>query len=422
MAAGFISASTPVILQFPGELRLLPGQEYALHTGPLFTVTESSAGQAARVLRDIDGRPALRGTSLGTHNLTLRIFGVIPVRAASVEVVPQVEVVPGGQAVGVLLSSSGLLVVRTIPVIGSDGKEHLPARDAGIRPGDVLLKVGDQQLQFARQVEEVAAVFGARGLKVPVEIRRAGKVMQLEIEPVLGEDPAGRGTRYLLGLYLKDPAAGVGTLTFWDPASRRYGALGHMITDDNRERVIITDGSIVPAYIHGIQPGAKGRPGEKMGLFQEGEAQLGNIDNNTPFGIYGTLAAVPVGSQEQPVAVALAHDVKPGPAEILTVLDGQQVERFDIEILAVNRQAHPNGKGLVIKVTDPRLIRRTNGIVQGMSGSPILQDNRLVGAVTHVYVNDPLRGYGLLAEWMVYEAGIRGNPGVGSSNSRRPAA
>jgi stage IV sporulation protein B len=192
-----------------------------------------------------------------------------------------------------------------------------------------------------------------------------------------------------------------------------------MITDDNRDPIVITDGCIVPAYIHGIQPGAKGRPGEKLGLFEEGGVKLGTIDSNTPLGIYGTLAVPPVGASTQTVPVALAHQIQPGPAQILTVLDGQNVEKFNIEILAVNHQSRPNSKGLVIKVTDPRLIKRTNGIVQGMSGSPILQNNRLVGSVTHVYVNDPLRGYGLLAEWMVYEAGIRGDSG---SDGVSPAA
>src|SRR5690606_13611689 len=150
--------------------------------------------------------------------------------------------------------------------------------------------------------------------------------------------------------------------------SRQYGALGHQISDDG-EALPLTDGKIVPALIHGIQPGAKGRPGEKMGIFEQGPA-MGSIEKNTPFGIFGRLVREPEAAMK-PIPVALNQEVKVGDAEILTVLDGSGVESFRVEVTAVYAQAKPSGKGLVIKVTDPRLLARTSGIVQGMSGSPI---------------------------------------------------
>lgn len=207
----------------------------------------------------------------------------------------------------------------------------------------------------------------------------------------------------MLGLYLKDPAAGVGTLTFWEPVRKVYGALGHMIAGDIGA-VLESEGRIVPAHIHGIQPGERGRPGEKLGIFEAGPA-LGTIEKNTGFGIFGTLLRAP-GPSQPLVPVALAHEVRQGDAQMLTVVEGGKVEAFDVRVVSVQRQAKPGGKGLVIEVTDPRLIERTNGIVQGMSGSPILQGGKLIGAVTHVFINNPLRGYGVLAEWMVYEAGL----------------
>jgi stage IV sporulation protein B len=416
-----LTVGTVAWLQFPTHIRLLPGQEYALYTGPLFSVTEEKDDLAAfqeSVLFASGVSPILRSDQVGSHNLTLNMFGVIPVRAANVEVVPEVMVIPGGQAVGVLLAKSGFMVERTVTVQGVDGNEYNPAQKAGIRAGDILVQIGGLDLTQIRQVEEITAYYGIRRMRVPIMVERAGERLRFEVEPVLGRDPAGSSHRYMLGLALKDPIAGVGTLTFWDPHTRRYGALGHLITDDNRAAVVIKDGRIVPAYIHGIQPGEKGRPGEKLGLFEEDGKTLGTIDNNTDFGIYGQLLTLPDDSAQQPVPVALASQVKPGIAHILTVLDGERVEQYEIEIVSVNRQSRPNAKGLVIKVTDPRLISRTNGIIQGMSGSPIIQDNRLVGAVTHVFVNDPLKGYGLLAEFMVYEAGITQD----ALNEQLPAA
>lgn len=399
-----VVSAAPDVFQFPRELRLLPGQEYVLHTGPLFTVAEVAA-DSNRILSHADGATVLCGTALGEHSLQLRAFGFLPVRAATIHVVPEMRVVPGGQSVGVLLSASGLLVVRTIAVMGSDGKTHYPARDAGIKAGDVILRVGEKELVHPSQIEEEAMRYGRLGTALPVVVRRDGREQRLLVKPVLGSDGNRAVNRFLLGVLVKDPIAGVGTLTFWDTQTRRYGALGHMITSDERQPVTVDDGRIVSAHIHGIQPGVKGRPGEKLGLFEDGASSLGTIDSNTRFGIYGTLFRFP--DQARPsVAVAMVHEVTPGPAEILTVLDGENVELFQIQILEVSRQFRSNGKGLVIRVTDPRLLRRTNGIVQGMSGSPILQNNRLVGAITHVYINDPTRGFGILAEWMIYEAGI----------------
>ncbi|MGI6082966.1 MAG: SpoIVB peptidase [Limnochordia bacterium] len=396
--------AAPDVFLFPRELRLLPGQEYILHTSPLFTVSEVTTDSGS-ILSYADGASVLCGTTVGEHSLQLRAFGFLPVRAARIHVVPEMHVVPGGQAVGILLSASGLLVVRTIPVTTVDGKSCYPAREAGLKAGDVLLKVGGTELAHPSQIEEEATSYGRRGLAMPVVVQRDGRLHHLQVRPVLGRDSKEGANRFLLGILVKDPVAGVGTLTFWDAESRRFGALGHVITNEERRPVRVDDGRIVPAHIHSIQPGMKGRPGEKMGLFDEGAAALGKIDRNTHFGIYGTLFRFPEQALD-PVPVAMVHEVKPGPAEILTVLDGESVERFQIQILEVHRQSRSNGKGLVIKVTDPRLLRRTNGIVQGMSGSPILQNNRLVGAVTHVYINDPTRGFGILAEWMIYEAGI----------------
>lgn len=392
---------------FPKELRLFPGEDYTVRVGSLLELRLGGHAAAPGLLaRTENGVARLSGLSLGSHRLTLSLLG-IPLRQARVDVVPEVEVIPGGQAIGVLLSPRGLIVVRTGPVVGKDGRRYEPARAAGIEPGDVIIEVAGQPLSGAAQLEAAVSAHGARRSELPIAVRRRGKRLMMRVRPVLAEDPLRGGDRYLIGLFLEDPAAGVGTLTFWEPGSRRYGALGHMIAGPGRLSAPIDDGRIVSAQIRGVQPGERGRPGEKLGLFDDADAPLGTIDQNTTFGIYGRLLRSPMTTPYgRAVPVALAHQVRPGPAEILTVLYGAAVERFEVRILSVSRQERPDGKGMVIQVTDPRLLTVTGGIVQGMSGSPILQDGRLVGAITHVFINDPTKGYGVLGEWMVYESGL----------------
>lgn len=365
--------------RFPDEIRILSGQEVDLDVGPLFTLE-----------------------ALPPSSVELRLLGWLPVQRADVRVVDRVEVVPGGQAVGILLSARGLLVMRTVAVSASTGARYSPAASAGIRTGDVVVRAGNAEIEHPFELESIVDAYGRRGEAVPITILRQGREIRIDVNPARIQEPGGRES-YRLGLYLKDPAAGVGTLTFWEPRTGAYGALGHVIAE-GEDAVALNEGRIVSAMIHGVNPGERGRPGEKLGVFESGSS-LGSIEKNTTFGIYGHLWGRLPGMSES-VPVALSHEIQEGPAEMLTVLEGAKIERFEIQIAAVNPHSESNGRGLVLEVTDPRLLQRTNGIVQGMSGSPILQNGRLVGAVTHVFINNPHRGFGILAEWMVYEAGI----------------
>lgn len=388
-----------VVLTFPDEVRLFPGQRLELDVGPLFTLT---------------ALPPAGAEGEEEYQVELRFLGLVPVNEARVSIVPELHVIPGGDAIGILLNAEGVMVVQTIPVVTRSGRTVSPAEEAGLRPGDVILRAGGTRVDHPAELEAIVESHGRSGRLLPLVIRRDGRELSVTVRPELAREPRGGEYRYMLGLYLRDPAAGVGTLTFWDPARNVYGALGHMISGDPAA-FLEQEGRIVPAQIHGIQPSERGRPGEKLGIF-ENSAPLGTIEKNTAFGIFGRLLRTPPAGR-RPVPVALAHEVREGEAQILTVVEGGRVDAFDVRILSVQRQAKPSGKGLVIEVTDPRLIRRTNGIVQGMSGSPILQDGRLVGAVTHVFINNPLKGYGVLAEWMVYEAGL-GAAGEGGDEGR----
>ncbi len=236
---------------------------------------------------------------------------------------------------------------------------------------------------------------------------RSNRTLTLKVEPIASSIFGQQTPTYLLGIYLEDPAAGVGTMSFYDKDTGRFGALGHMITDSRGRPMTIAKGSIVEATIDSIRYGSKGSPGEKVGFFNGDQDVMGIIDSNTSFGIFGQLeGTVPQSAFAEPVPVAFAHQVRLGPAEIYTVLQGSRIERFAVEIVKVANQTRPGEKGMVIEVTDERLLRETGGIIQGMSGSPILQNGMLVGAITHVFVNNPTKGYGSFAQWMVYEAGL----------------
>jgi stage IV sporulation protein B len=215
-----------------------------------------------------------------------------------------------------------------------------------------------------------------------------------------------------LGLYIRDSAAGVGTLTFYAPDQGVYGALGHVITDmDTQTPIVVGSGEILQSSVSSINKSQSGEPGEKRAHFLKEGRTLGSVERNTSFGIFGKMSQLPEHSfRSEPMSVAFAEEVKEGPAHILTVVDKQKVEKFDIEIVHVSKQSSPATKGMVIKITDPKLLERTGGIVQGMSGSPIIQNGKLVGAVTHVFVNDPSSGYGCFIEWMLQDAGIMLNP------------
>jgi len=245
---------------------------------------------------------------------------------------------------------------------------------------------------------------GQKGTPITFLIQRNQDQIVIPVNPVYCQETG----RYRVGLYIRDSAAGVGTLTFYEPNTRIYGALGHVIADaETNHQIAKGEGKIINASIQGIQQARRGQPGEKIGIFTDSQIILGDIQKNTEAGIFGRLLShLDNELYPHPVPVAFAQQVETGPARILTVVDNEKIESFSIEITKIVPQRLPNGKNLVIQITDSRLLSLTGGIIQGMSGSPIIQKNRLVGAVTHVFVNEPTKGYGILAEWMLTETGL----------------
>ncbi len=425
-----VAFSPPVrsLTSLPGEMRLLLGEEERVEIiglpipaviradrdGLIHINDEVARGGEWRV--NLAAPLALRPLTEGRCQLDLALFGLFSLRRIAVEVVPRVEVVPGGESIGILLRTRGVTVVGHAPVDSAAGPRY-PARDAGVRVGDTIVRIDGVEVKSNQHIVFLVNRCAREGRPVPVEVVRGGEVLSLEVTPGYSE----RERVYQLGLFVRDGAAGVGTLTFLEPESGIFMALGHVVADSATNRPLeVSDGRIVRASVARIIPGRRGEPGEKEGTFVDNRDVIGTITANTEFGIVGVLTATDnaLGGR---VPVALAREVRPGPAEIRTVVDGQRVERFTVEIVRVDRtQTSPAGKGITLHITDPRLLEATGGIIQGMSGSPILQDGRLVGAVTHVFVNDPSRGYGVFAEWMVRAAELLPTP-EGAGESALPA-
>lgn len=336
----------------------------------------------------------------GQLEMQVKLFGLLPIHRMMVDVVEAKSVIPGGQSIGVLLHTEGVMVVGEAAV-EKDGRNFFPARAAGVAVGDLIIKINGSKINGENQLQELVDKYGKQGKDIVLLIKHGNKNKLTKIEPILCEKTG----RYRIGLFIKSSTAGVGTLTFYEPQTKTYGALGHMITDfESGHKLNPVDGKIVEATVKGLHPGRKGAPGEKLGVFKGKSDIIGNIESNTNCGIFGKLQkGIRNPYYSQPIPLAMKYQVEEAPAEILTVLEGDKIEKFNIEILDV-LPAGNHGKGLVIQVTDQELIRRTGGIIQGMSGSPIIQNGRFVGAVTHVFINDPTKGYGVLAENMLKEA------------------
>lgn len=305
------------------------------------------------------------------------------------------SVIPVGKAVGIKLFSDGVLVVGLSPVKTESG-ECSPGRDCGLKTGDVITHINGNEVDTIEEVQSLVAQ--QEGGPLTIQAVRGQKQLQLTAAAV-----ANRQGDYQLGIWLRDSMAGIGTMTFYDPESGVFAALGHGINDvDTSMLMPLETGSIMPASVADVKKGTSGEPGELHGQFDLTK-DLGTLYANTELGIFGQMPEDSMEALGDPVPVASREQVEVGPATILSNIRGDEVEEFDIQITHL----YPQGDGtrsLMIQVTDPGLLEATGGIVQGMSGSPILQNGRIVGAVTHVLINDPARGYGILAENMLHQA------------------
>ena len=377
------------VTSIPDNLILMQGEELNIKT--MFGLNlENSSGQTIEAMASDTEKIS---KEVGKLDLSLNL-GNFSLKDVTVNVIPNTVVIPGGEAIGLRLYTSGVLVVGMSEIVGKDNKSYSPYKDSGIKEGDMIVKIDDKAITCTSDL--ITKVNECNGNSVEITYVRDGNNYITEIKPTKTEE-----NEYKLGLWVRDAAAGVGTITYYDPESQMFGALGHGILDIDTDQLIdIAKGEVITSKILSIVKGEKGKPGEVQGSIDNGKV-IGVVYKNTNFGIYGKLTDVSLIEGGKTLEVMPRDEVKLRKATIICTLDNNKREEYEIEIEKLYTSTNRNNKNMIIKVTDERLLEKTGGIIQGMSGSPILQDGKFVGAVTHVMVNNPEKGYGIFADTML---------------------
>lgn len=333
------------------------------------------------------------------YEMDVKLFGVLPLKNVSVEVIEDRTVTPAGFPIGIYVKTQGVLVIDTGEFTGYDGIRYAPA-DTRLCSGDYIMAINGQEVTGKKMFMSTLQQVGADD--ITLKIKRNGEVFDVKVTPM--EDQAGT---YKIGIWIRDNAQGVGTLTYIDNSSGSFGALGHGINDtDTSTLMSLEHGTLYHADIIGIKRGTSGTPGEMTGLINYADDNIvGSILKNDDRGIFGICTdALSREASYGAVHIGLRQEVTKGPAKILCSIDGKDAQLYDVEITdIVYDKSHVN-REIVLKITDKELIAETGGIIQGMSGAPILQNDKLIGAVTHVFVQDATKGYGIFIEEMLGNA------------------
>ena len=385
---------TLVIEKIPENIVLFQGEEISFKT--LFGIRIK---KQADILETSSNNNQEISDKIGSTNLKVSLFNKITLKEINIDVIPKTKVVLIGKIAGVKLYTSGVLVVGMSEIRGQDNKKYKPYENTGIEEGDTITKINEIEINSTDELIE--KVNNSNGEELNIEYLHENEIKECSITPVKQTN-----NEYKLGLWVRDSAAGVGTVTFYEPETKTFGALGHGISDiDTGKLIDISKGEFVTTKILNIEKGQKGEPGKIQGSIEKGTT-IGNINKNTRFGIYGVvdnLSAINIDMSKE-MEVALRDEIKIGKATILCSLDNEIPQEYEIEIEKIYRDNNYDNKSMEIKVTDEKLLEKTGGIIQGMSGSPIIQNGKFIGALTHVLVNNPEEGYGVFADIMIKQS------------------
>lgn len=407
---GYFTFNVVDFLRYPSQINVIEGKEQVFDIKYPFKISSGKKDKIININNDVSIKESINTSNKikitplkrGKTNLEIKLLGLVPLKKLEVSVLPKLKVIPGGHSIGVKLNTRGVLIVGLEEIAGIDDKKYNPGYDCGLRIGDSILEIEGEKVENADHVIDI--INKCKGKALNIKAKRHNEILNLKINPVkskLYDD-------YKIGLWVKDKTAGVGTLTFYEPNTKTYGALGHAISDAETGQILsVGNGEILKSKVVSIKQGKRGKAGEIRGIFLETTEPLGKLNKNTDYGIYGTMYKEPENSiYNRPMEIALQNEIELGKAKILTTTDDNQIKEYDVVIEKINRQRRISNKSMIIKIVDKELLNKTGGIVQGMSGSPIIQNGKVVGAITHVFVNDPTKGYGIFIEWMLKESGI----------------
>ena len=381
----------------PSNIIIFQGEDINLRTlaGISIRKNEDIKMKSVEASNDIETSNSINASS-GSYEINLDLFGAIPVKEINVNVIEKTKVVPCGELIGVKMYSKGALVVGFSEVEGMDNKIYKPYESLDIKEGDTILEINETEISSTDEL--IDQVNKACGKEIKIKYTRAEEIKTGTILPV--KNSSGE---YKIGIWVRDATAGVGTLTFVEPSTGNFAALGHGIVDIDTGGIFnIANGQLVGSRLISIKKGKKNDPGEIRGIVNSAEI-IGDISKNTNYGVFGKVSKLNDNEYDDNMEyeVALRSEIKEGEAEIICELENDIKRSYKIKIEKVYTSNNYDNKSMLIKIVDDRLIDKTGGIIQGMSGSPIIQNGKFIGAVTNVLVSDPTTGYAIFGDLMV---------------------
>ncbi len=390
-----------IYFSIPSNIKLIEGQTKNLFVGianasideESVNVLNISENTVSENIQTDFGTIEINPIQSGTAKIDMSILGV-PVKSVSVNVSPEIKLVPVGKAVGVTVDTDGILVLGT-GYVNKDTNEVCQPSKGVLKTGDLITHVNGEKIT---EKEELIEIVESSTGSLNISIVRNDETLQETLTPIISTEDG----KQKIGAWVRDCTQGIGTLTYYNPQTKGFGALGHGVYDiDTKSLLSIKDGKITETIISGIKKGEKGIPGELSGQTDDTKV-IGEIYQNTECGLYGKIYSENVDFIEQEaLPIATKENIKEGKAYIFTNISGNKVEKYEINIESIDINTLNPSKCMIIRITDEKLLSQTGGIIQGMSGSPIIQDNHIIGAVTHVFVNDPTKGYGIFIENML---------------------
>ena len=379
---------TTSIMQIKKTNYLIYGEKLKLKKLPGIEIVESKK-QVQKVSQN---------QNYNNSKYDVMLFGNIKLKEISVTTYPKLKVIPTGNLIGLKLYTNGVLVIGTSEIKNINGNIEKPFLIADIKEGDIILELDNKKIESSTDIENITNL--SKGNSLLLKYSRNNEICYANIKPVEVENG-----KYKLGLWVRDSASGVGTMTFYEPETKKFVALGHGISDNDTDKLLdVGNGEIVNSKIVNITKGKQGVPGEIRGSILN-ETTIGNVIKNSNFGVFGILdnKVSTIDKYENGIDVELSENIELGDATILATAETGIVEEYNIEVTSINLESTDDNKNFQVKITDERLINKTGGIICGMSGCPVIQNNKLIGALTNVLVSDPTIGYGVFADTLVKE-------------------